>query len=49
MATHWIYYGLNAIISHEQPHFTHIRTYEVFVSLAHTAGMVSTYSSIADL
>ena len=46
---HWIYYDLNANISHEQPHFTHIRIYQVFLSLAHTAWTVSTCSSIADV
>ena len=46
---YWIYYDLNMIISHEQPHFIHIRTYHVFLSLAHTAGTVSSCSSIADV
>ena len=46
---HWLYYDLNANISHKQPHLTYIRTYQVFMSLAHTAGMVSSCSSIADV
>ena len=46
---HWIYYDLNANISRKQPHFTHIRTYQVFVSLPHTAGTVRTCSNIADV
>ena len=45
---HWIYYNLNVNISCKQPHFSHIKTYQVFVGLAHTAGMVSTCCSIAD-
>ena len=46
---HWIYYDLNTINPHKQPHFTHIRTYQVFVSFAHTAGMVNTCSNIANV
>ena len=39
---HWIYYDLNANISRKQPHFTYIRTYQLFVSLSHTAETVDT-------
>ena len=46
----WIYYNLLAYnISHKQAHFAYIRTYQVFASLAHTAGTVNTCSSIAEV
>ena len=47
--SHWIYYDLNATISREQPHFTHVRTYKVVVSLPHTFGMVRTCSNVANV
>ena len=43
---HWIYYNLHVYISHRQVHFVCIKTYQVFLSIANSTGIVTTYSSI---
>ena len=41
---HWIYFEINAYISHKPDHFAYIKTYQVFLSVANTIEVVSTCS-----
>ena len=46
---HWLYYNLHVhvYISHNQVHLAHIKTYQVFLSIANSTGNVNICSNIA--
>ena len=44
---YWIHYDLHTCISHKQPHFAYIKTFQVFLRVGNSIGIITTCSSIA--